>query len=120
MLSPIGSALSGLSAASTRVSVAADNIANQFSKDYVPKQVTQVSLQTGGTQARVLDVTPATTPVFNPSDPEANADGTVSFPNVDLATELVNLTIASYDYKANLKSIKVANELHKSLLDIFS
>jgi len=120
MISSVGSALSGLSVASKRVSVAADNIANQFSKNYVPKRVEQVSLVSGGTQAVVRDVRPPTITVFNPSDPDAASNGTVQLPNVDLANELVNLSIASYDFKANIKSIKVADKMHQSLLDILS
>ena len=120
MVSPINTALSGLSAASRRIAVSADNIANQFSKNYTPKQVDQVSLSGGAVQAIVKDVNPATIPVFNPLDPDADANGTVQLPNVDLANELVNQTIASYDFKANLQSIKAADNLQKSLLDILS
>jgi flagellar basal-body rod protein FlgC len=119
-MSTIGSALSGLNAASARIAVSADNIANQFSKNYTPKKVDTVSVANGGVQPVVKDVTPATTKIFNSSDPEANADGSVDVPNVDLATEMVNMNVASYDYKANLKSIEVQKNLDQYLLDIFS
>ena len=120
MLSPINTALSGLAAANKRIAVSASNIANQFSKDYVPKRVDQVSLSAGAIQSLVRDVEPATVTIFDPSDPDAAPDGSVQFPNVDLANELVNQMIASYDFKANLKSIKVADNIQKSLLDVFS
>ncbi|MFW0777016.1 MAG: flagellar basal body rod protein FlgC [Rickettsiales bacterium] len=120
MVSPINTALSGLAAASTRIAVSTENVANQFSKNYVPKQVDQVTLSAGAVRAVVKDVDPATTPIFNPSDPDADVNGTVQLPNVDLANELVNQSIASYDYKANLQSIKAADNLQKSLLDILS
>jgi flagellar basal body rod protein FlgC len=120
MISPINSALSGLRAASTRIAVNADNIANQFSKNYTPKRVVQLSQENGGVQVEVKDVNPPKVTVFNPSDPDAGANGTVELPNVDVANELVDNIIASYDYKANLKSIKAADDIQKSLLDIFS
>lgn len=120
MISPISSALSGLNAASNRIAVSADNIANQFSKNYTPKTVLQVSVGNGGVRSEVRDVEPPTTTIFNPSDPDADANGGVQLPNVDLATELVNMSIASYDYKANLKSIKIADNMQKYLLDILT
>jgi len=120
MLSPISSALSGLNAASNRIAASADNIANQFSKNYTPKAITQVSLGNGGIQSQVRNVEPPTTTIFNPSDPDANADGSVQLPNVDVANELVNITVASYDFKANLKTIKVADNMQKYLLDILT
>jgi flagellar basal-body rod protein FlgC len=131
MVSSINTALSGLAFAGKRLEAGASNIANQFStkskvngqtvdQPYTPKRVQGVSVEGGGVQSVVTDVTPATTTVFDPQHPDADANGAVQFPNVDIAAELVNQKIASYDYKANLKTIKVADELHKSLLDILS
>jgi flagellar basal-body rod protein FlgC len=120
MISPVGSALSGLNASSRRIAVAADNIANQFSNNYTPSQVDQVSLSNGGVLAREKAVTPDKVQIFNPVDPNADASGLVSMPNVDVANELVSMSIASYNFKANLKSIKVSDEMQKSLLDILS
>lgn len=120
MISPINSALSGLNAASKRLEVSADNIANQFSKNYVPKRIEQISQANGGVQVNVKNVEPATTKIINKDDPDADTNGIVEFPNVDVANELVNTTIASYDYKANLKSLKVADTLQKYLLNIIS
>lgn len=120
MISAINSALSGLSSASARVAVSADNIANQFSRNYKPKTVEQVSLGNSGTKIQVKEVNQATVEINNPADPDADANGIVSMPNVDVANELVNMSIASYDYKANLKSLKVADNMQKYLLDIIS
>ncbi len=131
MIPPFNAALSGLAVSSRRLQVSAENISNQFSTrtlvdgqsqntPYVPKEVVQTSLPTGGVRAEVRDKNPATTTVFSPDSPDANADGTLTLPNVNLEDELVNQKIASYDYKANLKVIKVQDDLDKSLLDIFS
>lgn len=121
--------LSGLRAASTRIAVAADNIANQNStsreengrvvrEPYVPRQVDQVSLSEGGTQALLRDRNPASVPIFDPDDPDADADGTVRAPNVNLETETVNLIAARSAYKANLNAIKIQADVLNSLLDI--
>ena len=130
MVSTVGSALSGLAAASKRVEVSANNLANQSStssvvdgiltdRPYVPQTVDQVSLSTGGTQAIVRDVSPASTARFEPTNADADTSGVVNVPNVDTATELVKMKIASYDYKANLKVLKINDDMQKNLLDIF-
>lgn len=113
-------ALTGLNAAETRLSVSANNIANQSSakqlvngkvvnQPYTPQQVQQTSLPGGGTQAQVADINPATVTV-----------GGQQLPNVDQSNEIVQQSIASYDFKANLKTIKVQDQMQKSLLDIIS
>ena len=129
MTSAIDSALSGLNAATTRIAVNANNIANQFSdqsvvngqpavKPFVPQQVDQISLSNGGVLAQVSNVNPATITVPDTSNPQGN--GTVQAPNINQDTQLVQLNIAAYDFKANVKEIKVQENLDKSLLDIKS
>jgi len=131
MVSAINSAISGLNAASKRLENSANNLANQFSTTtilngqtsdtpYVPTDVQQVSLQTGGVATVTTPRSDATTPAYDPNNPQADANGIVNYPNVDTAQELVATQIASYDYKANLKSIKAADDLQKKLLDIIT
>jgi len=45
---------------------------------------------------------------------------TQKVPQVDVEKELVNQNTAATEYKANLNTIKVANEMQKSLLDIIT
>lgn len=129
MVNAVNTSLSGLAVAAKRIEVSASNIANQQSTrsvidgqvkniPYVPKTVDQISLSGGGTQAIVRDSNKPADTVYNPQDPAADADGKVKVPSVDTATELVNLSIASYDFKANLKAIKIQNDTQKYLLDI--
>lgn len=131
MSTVIGSALSGLAAASRRVEVAATNIANQNStatqvngvttnKSYIPKDVVQISLGAGGVRTEVRDANNPTVKLYDPESLQADDYGFVEYPNVDMAEELVNMQIASYDYKANLKSIKVHDNMTESLLNVIS
>ncbi len=131
MSTAIGSALSGLAAAGKRIEVAADNLANQSStatkvngvttnKSYIPKDVVQISLGAGGVRAEVHDVTNPTVKYHDPESPQADEQGFVDSPNVDTAEQLVDMQIASYDYKANLKSIKIIDKLSQNLLDMLS
>lgn len=125
-----GIALSGLNAASLRMANSANNVANANSTARIVNgervegapastEVVQSSLATGGVTARVRDRDPATTQVYAPYSGEADADGIVELPNTDLAQEIAGEQIpATYDFKANLKSIEAANEMMDSLLDI--
>lgn len=119
MVSPISASLSGLQAASKRLDVSSKNIANQQSLGYEPQQVQQTS-NNGVVQTKVQTVSNPTQKLYQPDNPASDEAGFIDAPNVDLASELVNLKVASYDYKANLKAIAVQNNVEQSLLDILS
>lgn len=125
MPSAIDNAFSGLSVASTRIDVAASNIANQSSsksivngqpanQPYVPQKVDQLSLSNGGVLALVSAVSSPTQQV-----PDATSStGLATEPNVDQASQLAQLDVASYNFKANLKVIQTQQNMDKALLDI--
>jgi flagellar basal-body rod protein FlgC len=127
----LNTALSGMNAAATRVSVGANNIANAQSttttqngqtvnQPYVAQQVQQTAQNTGGVSTSLRDVSPPSVPVFAPDNPAAGEDGIVQMPNVDLNMEVANQLLASNTYKANANVIKRADEMYQSLLDIQS
>lgn len=96
-------ARSGLAAEGLRARVAAQNIANASTPDYVPQQVEQTSLGPhGGVQATVR-------PVVSPG---------VGAP-VDLVKETTTLLQAKAAYEANLAVIVAVDQMTESLLDIF-
>lgn len=146
-MSTLSIATSGLSAASLRLDVTASNVANAFTTGplpagfgsntsggagnsngssglsaYVPLQVNQVDQASGstagGTSATVSAVSPSFVPQYDPSSPFANQDGLVAAPNVDLATQFVQLLTAKYSFAANAKVIQTYADMTKSLLDI--
>ena len=49
--------------------------------------------------------------VFNPSHPDADAQGIVRLPNVQIVEETVNLMNASRAYEANLAAINTSREM---------
>ena len=131
MSTAIDSALSGLAVASKRIDIAASNLANQSStatqvngvttnQPYIPKDVVQISLGAGGVRAEVRDANNTAVKHHDPESPQADEYGFVATPNVDTAEQLVKMQIASYDFKANLKSIKIADRLQQNLLDMLS
>ena len=125
-------AVSGLNAASLRLQVAASNIANSLSDGplpgtpnpenfpaaYTPLQVVQTDVAGGGTSAGVRPVAPATHSTFDPTAPFANADGFVASPNVDLASEMIQLLIARTNYAANALVIRADAKMSATLLNI--
>jgi len=147
-MSTLSIATSGLAAASLRLDVTASNIANardtgplpaasasgtpagasgsssasNFPAAYVPLRVNQVDQTNGsepaGTLATVSTVSPSFVVQSDPNAPFANQDGLVAAPNVDLASEFVQLLTAKYDFAANAKVIQAYNNTTKALLDI--
>ena len=125
-------ALSGLNAQSTRVSVAASNIANarsvgvnpdpgaDNSAAFTPQRVQQISAADGGVQTNTLPVSPPSLPVFDPSNPDAEGEGVAFLPNVSLEAEFVEVLQASAAFEANLKVIQTQEELLGTLVDIAS
>lgn len=89
---------------------------------YVPLRVDQVDQSSGstpgGTIATVSTVSPSYTAQSDPSALYANQDGLVAAPNVDLASEFVQLATAKYSFIANAKVIQAYSETTESLLDI--
>ena len=48
---------------------------------------------------------------FDPHHPDANADGYVAYPKIDMATEMVDMITASRAYEANLSSIRTFRQI---------
>ncbi len=55
---------------------------------------------------------------YEPSHPDADADGFVAVPNVDEAEEMVNMLGAARAYQANLTAISLIRDLVQRALDI--
>ena len=55
---------------------------------------------------------------FDPGHPDANADGYVRMPNVDMVEEMTNLLSASRSFEANLLALRKAREMGDAALRI--
>jgi flagellar basal-body rod protein FlgC len=124
-------AQSGVSVASTRMSVIAENLANAEATrtpEGGPYRRQVALLGTAATGAeqrpweaglsgpdssaqgvRVVDIVDAPDPtkrVYEPSHPDADAQGYVEMPNVDVPMEMVDLTVASRIYQANIAAMQ--------------
>lgn len=57
---------------------------------------------------------------FQPGHPDADKDGYVLFPNIDLATEHVNALEASRAYEANITMIETAKSMFNASLRLIA
>lgn len=49
--------------------------------------------------------------IFNPNHPDADRDGYVHMPNVEVVNEMINLISASRAYEANITAINTAKQM---------
>lgn len=56
--------------------------------------------------------------VLDPTHPDADADGFVAYPNIDLVTEMTDMLSASRSYEANITIVNVAKSMAQRALDI--
>lgn len=115
MLPVSQSALSALQAFGTKLHSNANNVANSQSEGFKKTRVTLSDTQPQGVKANIERIdTPGA------SHYEETSQGTelVELSNVNIAEELPDSNLNATFYKANLKSLQVADEMTKSLLDI--
>jgi flagellar basal-body rod protein FlgC len=65
----------------------------------------------------VEDDTPLPT-VYDPGHPDANADGYVEMPNLNIVTEMVDMITASRAYEANATAISTAKSMASRAMEI--
>lgn len=133
LISGIDVSASALNAQRTRLDIVAQNIANAHTTrgaDGRPYQRRMVSFETemmkragGGSIPiiRVGEITSDTTPgqrVNDPQHPDADAEGMVTMPNVNLAFEMVDLITASRAYEANLSVVRNAKQMAMKALQM--
>ncbi|MBU6375699.1 MAG: flagellar basal body rod protein FlgC [Bdellovibrionales bacterium] len=69
----------------------------------------------------VSDIQEDATPprmVYNPSHPDANADGYVAMPNVNTVAEMANMISAQRSYEANVTAMGAAKAMANKSLEI--
>ena len=134
-MSSIGAiALSGLSAASLRLEVAASNVANASSSGplpgatasgtyppvYAAQRVEQTAGPGGATRATVVPASPPTVTAWQPDAPFADGRGQVAMPNVDLADQAVQLVMARLSFAANAQMLKADAGMTKMAINLMA
>jgi flagellar basal-body rod protein FlgC len=82
---------------------------------------TEMSEPGGGlpavTTSETLDSSPFRS-MYDPSHPDADAEGYVKMPNVNVMTEMVDMISASRSYEANVTAVNAAKTMAKDSLEI--
>ena len=121
---------SGLSAQRTRMNVSASNLANVNTTQavgggpYQRKSVLVQSVPTGGpgvSAVAVKGIVSDSTPPrmeFDPEHPDADAEGYVSYPNINTVEEMVDMITASRAYEAGVTALSTAVSMAERALGI--
>lgn len=127
---------SGLVAQRTRLNAISSNLANisttrneageavPYTPRFVVFKTDEDTKTTGGGQGVVVDrveyanVEPNMK--YEPSHPDANAEGYVAYPNIDMTTEFVDALGATRAYEANIGVIEVTKDMSARTLQILA
>jgi flagellar basal-body rod protein FlgC len=137
LITGLGATGSALNAQKTRLDLIAQNIANAQttrSADGGPYQRQVVTFEAqlanrlaragqsaGPTGVKVASISNDPTPgqkIYDPRHPDADVQGMVAMPNVNVSTEMVDLITASRAYEANLSVVKAARQMAQKTIDI--
>lgn len=130
LISTLRVSSSGLSAERLRMDLIADNLANANTtrtpdgqpyrrKVAIFQPITPSPSMPGG--VRVAQIAEDTTPprlVYEPGHPDADANGYVAYPNVDIVHEMVDMITASRAYEANIQAFNAAKNMFMRTIDI--
>lgn len=140
MFGAIDAAASGLTAERLRMDVISNNIANAnttrtaeggpYRRQIVvfePRsgqqsfaQILSQQMDTG-TGVRVAGITKDTSPtrrVYEPNHPDADKDGYVEMPNINIVSEMVDMITATRAYEANVTAVNAAKSMALKALEI--
>lgn len=135
ILTGISSTVAALDAERLRMDVVSQNLANiHTTRDAngMPYQRKKVVFQavldqataspgspgTARVEAKVLKDTSPPMMVRDPGHPDANADGMVAMPNINVMEEMVDMIAANRAFEANLAAIKMAKATALKTLSI--
>lgn len=85
----------------------------------VDHQINEKDLNLNGVQvSQIVTDTRAGSIVYDPTHPDADENGYVAYPNVNLVTEMTNMLSATRSYEANLSIIDAARTMAQNALEI--
>lgn len=120
---------SGMTAERARTDVIAQNLANTNTPGYV-RQVAVLQTvpltfsdrlkgaQGGVRVSAVVDDGAPERLVYDPGNPQANAQGYVALPNINPVTEMTDLITSSRAYEANVSALNTSKVMYQRTFDI--
>jgi flagellar basal-body rod protein FlgC len=128
---------SGLSAQRTRLNTITSNLANINTTQtpeggpYRRKDVVFTAIEEKNSFNRILkdkvnavkveEIIEDSRPfkfVYDPYHPDANKEGYVAYPNIEMVEEMVNMLSASRHYEANINAVKTTTKMAQKALTI--
>ncbi len=85
---------------------------------YLSESSRQRYLAKGVKVSRIVEDTSPLKRVYDPGHPDADNEGYVQMPNVDVVTEMVNMISATRAYEANVTTINTTKSLAMKALEI--
>ena len=138
VFSAIDISASGLSAERTRMNTIASNLANAqttrtaaggpykrvdpvFEAIALDKMHALSPSERSVSQVQVSQIVQDQRPghmVYSPGHPDANKDGYLEYPNVNVVEEMVNMISASRAYEAGISSVEATQKMASSALEL--
>jgi flagellar basal-body rod protein FlgC len=138
IFSAIDISASGLSAERTRMNTIASNLANAqttrtaaggpykrvdpvFEAIALDKMHALSPSERSVSQVHVTQIVQDQRPghmVYSPGHPDANKDGYLEYPNVNIVEEMVNMISASRAYEAGISSVEATQKMASSALEL--
>jgi flagellar basal-body rod protein FlgC len=142
MFQPLNISASALTAGRMKMDIISSNIANATTTrgklvngEWVPYRRKMVEVESKGSApfsqylhneirangvkvTKIVEDQTPFNPVYDPTNPDANNEGYVMMPNVDLTKEMVDLMSASRAYEANVTAFNVGKTMSLKALDI--
>ena len=97
------------------VQLVATEVDNPFSKQMqtaLDKELRGVRVQNVATDTRPFKM------VYEPGHPDADADGMVKYPDINVVEEMVNLMTAQRGYEANVTTMETVKAMYNKALEI--
>ena len=90
--------------------------------DSFEKELRKATSLYSGSGVKVTNIVEDTTTpmnmVYDPSHPDANEDGYVEYPNVNIITEMTNLIDATRSYEANITAFNASKSMASKGLNV--
>jgi flagellar basal-body rod protein FlgC len=123
---PIDIAISGMKAQGKQMEMISSNVANARTTDAgngEPYRRLEAAFKTDGDLGgvKVDDITTDMSDflrVLDPGNPMADEDGYISMPNVNLPVEMMNLTVVTRMYQANVAVMKRYQQMVETTLEL--
>lgn len=126
LLRPLGVSASGMSIQQRIMDLISENIQNARTTRTTNggpyrRKLAVLERDPAGTGVRVARIVEDPSPgqtEYQPGHPDADADGNVLYPNIDIITEITELMIARRMYEANATAFQTAKAMIRRALDI--